>query len=177
MSKKTVVFDFDGVIHKYSKGWQGITNIYDEPVDGIKQVIEKLMKEYEVVIVSTRCAEIDGLKAVREWLQKYNIKVTAIKKEKPPAICYIDDRAIAFNGNVNGLYQKIVSFENWIEKENKYTKMNEAEMLGNLIIKKTEFTKLADKIEKLAPDKTLELFDRWNEIGREYLGDDENESN
>ena len=114
--KKTIVFDFDGVIHKYSKGWQGLTNIYDEPVDGIKEVIEELMKEYEVVVVSTRCAEIDGLKAEREWLQKYNIKVTAIKKEKPPAILYIDDRAICFDGNTKTLIEKIKKFKTWQEE-------------------------------------------------------------
>lgn len=178
MSKKTVVFDFDGVIHKYSDGWRGINNIYDEPVPGIKEIIDKLRNEnYEVVIVSTRSSEEIGKKAIYNWLEKYNIQVDYVCSMKPPAICYIDDRAISFNGNIKGLYQKIISFENWIVKENKYAKMNEAEMLGNLIMKKTEFAKLADKIEKLAPDKTLELFDKWNEIGREYLGDDENESN
>ena len=29
---KTIAVDFDGVIHKYSKGWQG-GEIYDEPVE------------------------------------------------------------------------------------------------------------------------------------------------
>lgn len=31
MDKKTIVFDFDGVIHRYSKGWQN-GSIYDKPV-------------------------------------------------------------------------------------------------------------------------------------------------
>ena len=38
---KTIVFDFDGVIHKYSKGWQD-GSIYDEPTPGVSAVIEKL---------------------------------------------------------------------------------------------------------------------------------------
>jgi len=52
--KKTIVFDFDGVIHKYSKGWQD-GSIYDEPVEGIKELIDDLRTKYKVVVVSTRC--------------------------------------------------------------------------------------------------------------------------
>ena len=40
MERKTIVFDFDGVIHKYSKGWQD-GSIYDEPVEGIKDLINE----------------------------------------------------------------------------------------------------------------------------------------
>ena len=119
MSRKTIVFDFDGVIHRYSKGWQGIDNIYDEPVEGIREVIKELMKEYEIVIVSTRCSEHKGLKAIREWLQKYDIQVSAIKKEKPPAVLYIDDRAICFNGNCKMLMEQIANFKSWTEKASK----------------------------------------------------------
>lgn len=118
MNKKTIVFDFDGVIHRYSKGWQD-GSIYDIPVEGIKETIEELMKDYEVVVVSTRCAEEDGVKAVREWLQKHNIKVTAIKKEKPPAVMYVDDRAINFNGNCKTLMRDIKKFRSWTEKARK----------------------------------------------------------
>ena len=64
MSKKTVVFDFDGVIHKYSKGWQNGC-IYDEPNKNIKETIDRLRKDnYEVVIVSTRCSTEEGRDAI-----------------------------------------------------------------------------------------------------------------
>ena len=41
--KKTVVFDFDGVIHSYTSGWKGETNIPDPPVDGIQEALKKSM--------------------------------------------------------------------------------------------------------------------------------------
>jgi len=115
--KKTIVFDFDGVIHSYKSGWQGIDNIPDEPVDGIKNVIDELRnKDYEVVIVSTRSADTKGRIAMEKWLGKYNIEVDRISDVKPPAIVYIDDRAITFDGNTNGLVEKICKFKAWTEK-------------------------------------------------------------
>lgn len=114
--KKTVVFDFDGVIHSYSSGWQGLTNIPDPPVPGIKEAINEIRESgYEVVIVSTRTADIDGYMAVREWLEEHGIEVDRVCSEKPPAIVYIDDRAICFDGRPEGLLDKIQEFKPWNE--------------------------------------------------------------
>ena len=113
MSKKTVVFDFDGVIHSYSSGWQGETVIPDPPVPGIKEAISDIMEDYLVVVVSTRCATEEGKAAIEAWLHKHGIEVDEVTKEKPPAICYIDDRAICFDGNAAYLKEKIENFDPW----------------------------------------------------------------
>lgn len=118
MNKKTIVFDFDGVIHKYSKGWQD-GSIYDEPVEGIKEVINELRKDYKVVIVSTRTSTQEGELAIKLWLEQYGFVVDGLVKEKPPAVMYIDDRAINFNGNCNTLMRDIKKFKSWTEKASK----------------------------------------------------------
>lgn len=116
MSKKRIVFDFDGVIHKYSKGWQDGT-LYDEPVEGIKEVIDELRKDYEVVVVSTRCKDMTKRVEVYEWLSKYNIQVDAVRIEKPPAMIYVDDRGFKFDGNkLDTLVEDIKNFKTWQEK-------------------------------------------------------------
>lgn len=113
--KKTIVFDFDGVIHSYKSGWQGIDVISDEPTQGIKEVIDRLREsDYEVVIVSTRSAKKEGMTAIKEWLAKYSIEVDDVKTEKPPALVYVDDRAICFDGKTDGLFEKIVNFKTWL---------------------------------------------------------------
>ena len=52
--------------------------------------------------MSARCRTEVGLKAVEDYLEKNDIEVDAVMKEKPPAKCYIDDRAICFNPTGNG---------------------------------------------------------------------------
>lgn len=54
--------------------------------------------------------------AVKTYLKQNAIEVDAVMKEKPPAIAYVDDRAICFDGKANGLLDKIVSFKPWTEK-------------------------------------------------------------
>lgn len=112
---KTVVFDFDGVIHSYKSGWQGdYAIIPDPPVPGIQEVIGALqMNGYEVIVVSTRCRTARGAKAVEEYLMKHRIGVSKVMSEKPPAVCYVDDRAICFDGDTESLLNKIQNFKPW----------------------------------------------------------------
>lgn len=114
MSKKTVVFDFDGVIHSYTSGWQGISVMPDPVVPDIQAAINNLrMDGYEVIVVSTRCAIPDGMRAVQRYLLDNHIVVDDIMATKPPAICYVDDRAICFDGNAIGLIDRVKNFKPW----------------------------------------------------------------
>lgn len=116
--KPTVVFDFDGVIHSYTSGWKGAEEIPDAPVPGISEAIERIrMAGYRVVVVSTRCGKPTGMGAVRRYLQENGIVVDDVMMEKPPAVCYIDDRAIQFDGNAEALFDKVANFRTWQQME------------------------------------------------------------
>lgn len=96
--QKSVVFDFDGVIHSYTSGWQGYSEIPDPPVAGIATAISQIRNAgFLVKVVSTRCKHEEGKEAIRKYLDFNNIEVDAVMYEKPPAIAYIDDRAIHFD--------------------------------------------------------------------------------
>lgn len=111
---KTVVFDFDGVIHSYTSGWKGIDCIPDPPVPGTKEAIAEIRAAgYEVVVLSSRCSNVDGYRAVESWLYNHGIRVDRVVDYKPPAVAYIDDRAICFDGKPETLLGKIQAFKPW----------------------------------------------------------------
>jgi phosphoheptose isomerase len=103
--------DFDGVIHKCSKGYHDGT-IYDDPVDGALESLKRLSESY-IVIVNTCKARMDrglvngktGIELVWEWLEKHNMAqyVSKVTSEKPRAMAYIDDKAIRFCDWVDAL--------------------------------------------------------------------------
>ena len=115
--KQTVVFDFDGVIHAYSSGWKSAENIPDPPVDGIKEAIEQIREAgYRGVVSSSRCQTESGTEAVEEWLEDHGIVVDDVTNNKPPAIVYIDDRAITFDGHADTLLDRVRNFKPWNKK-------------------------------------------------------------
>jgi len=98
--KKTIAFDFDGVVHKYSKGWQD-GKIYDEPVEGaLEGLVELYNKGYKIAIFTTR----EDTSSVGRWIWKYYKKLFQdqemiefeVTNKKPIAIAYVDDRGIRF---------------------------------------------------------------------------------
>lgn len=117
MKKQTVAFDFDGVIHSYVTPWVSSEIIPDPPVSGIKEAIDSMRElGYKIVIVSSRCLDPKGFEAIKEYLNMHNIVVDQITCKKVPAICYVDDRALCFDGHPETLAQKIVEFKPWNRK-------------------------------------------------------------
>ena len=92
------------MIHKNSKGFFDGT-IYDEPLEGTRDSLERLSKDYNVIIFTCKSKSDRGLingktgtELVWEWLKKHDMDkfVTKVTAEKPRAVQYIDDKAIKF---------------------------------------------------------------------------------
>lgn len=115
---KTILFDFDGVIHNHSTNdWKGIDIIEGQPVEGIKDCIKNLRKTYKIVVYSSRCIETRGIEAIRAWLESQGIEVDGITKDKLSyASMIVDDRAINFNGDCKKLIGDIENFKIWTNK-------------------------------------------------------------
>ncbi len=110
----TIAIDFDGVIHKYSKGFQGLHNAYDEPMPGVEEALDKFKSQgYRLIIVSSRPVPI-----IKEWLLKHNMShyFDDVSNTKHPAKYYIDDHAIRFNKTDTSAWKKTIDF---IEQDEK----------------------------------------------------------
>lgn len=112
--KKTIVFDFDGVIHKGYKGWKD-GSIYGEiDCDLLNYIEEKLIKDYYIVISSNRPAEqivtflnhfiptglkFEVFKKDMQGNMYWNKdNVIGVTNEKAVGIIYIDDRGYRYKG-------------------------------------------------------------------------------
>ena len=105
--KPVVCIDFDGVLNNYS--------FYDpdylfELKPGAKEFIERLSVLYEVVILTAR-----DTSKVKEWLKENEITVDEVTNVKPPALCYVDDCAIRFDGNFNRALHQVFNFYTYWE--------------------------------------------------------------
>jgi histidinol phosphatase-like enzyme len=107
--------DFDGVIHKNSKGYYDGT-IYDDPIPGSLEALKIISQKYDIIIFTAKAKKDrgtvngkTGTEMVWDWLKKYNVDmyIKEVTSEKPRAVAYIDDKAIRFN-NWDDVLEEVV---------------------------------------------------------------------
>lgn len=109
----TIAVDFDGVIHSYEQPFIAKHVIPDGPVPGALDWLAGMTRHFDVAIMSTRNSSWRGRRAMRRWLFENDsdgwdsyamwqdqapLGRVVFPKRKPPALAYLDDRALRFNG-------------------------------------------------------------------------------
>ena len=109
--KPNIVLDFDGVLNQY-QGWKGENQLYT-PRQGTRQFLEQLNKDYNIIILSARSPT-----KIQTWLENHNLDqyITEVTNIKPPAVIYIDDRGLKFEGNYQETLEQIRTFQTHWEK-------------------------------------------------------------
>lgn len=120
MAKKTIVFDFDGVIHLNYTGYKD-GSIYGLMNWRLLDYIEELLEDYYVVISSNRPAQqiVDYMNNLGETIAplKFEVfkktddnlywekdNVVGVTNEKAIGILYIDDRALHYDNSKDTYY-------------------------------------------------------------------------
>jgi hypothetical protein len=110
-SRKTIVLDFDGVLHDYDE-WRG-AEVIGEPVEGALDFVWWLKERgYGLRIISVRAAHEGGKVAIQKWLKKHGFPKISVSHEKKGGCLYIDDRAIRFEGDFDQMYQYLADNPN-----------------------------------------------------------------
>ena len=104
-NKNNIAIDFDGVIHRCSKGYHDGT-VYDEPIEGAFESLKKIKSMgFNIVIFSCKSRTDrpsvggkNGTEMIWDWFKKYNVDhlISDVVSEKPRAICFVDDKGYRF---------------------------------------------------------------------------------
>jgi hypothetical protein len=81
--KKSICLDFDGVLHSYTSGWQGATNIPDKPVDGALHFLFNAILKFDVYIYSSRSHKFGGRTAMKKWLTRSYLNLCFTQSSTP----------------------------------------------------------------------------------------------
>ena len=92
---KILAIDFDGVLHDFKAPLPG--KRMGGPVDGAKSHMELLRAQGHTLIIHTvKAVTEDGKRAVRDWLNYYQIPFDDVTAIKPNASIFLDDHAQHF---------------------------------------------------------------------------------
>lgn len=107
--KERICVDFDGVLNEYNGYEEGNLG---KPLSGSKDFIKELRKKYKVVILTSRPKE-----QVSDWLRNNGFPSMKVTNRKIPAVAYIDDRAIQFNGSyIQTIYEAVNFKPYWMKR-------------------------------------------------------------
>jgi len=102
----TICVDFDGVLHSYTSGWQGIATIPDPPGSWRgRWAMRRWLYRHLMLYWGTHCVHADYLHGMIEF-----------PKKKPAALIYLDDRAWRFEGKFLSA-EDIRSFRPWYKAQ------------------------------------------------------------
>lgn len=107
--KERICVDFDGVLNEYNGYEEGNLG---KPLSGSQDFIKELCRKYKVVILTSRPKE-----QVIDWLNNNGFPSMGVTNRKVPAVAYIDDRAIQFNGNYKKVISQLKNFKPYWVKE------------------------------------------------------------
>ena len=120
-----VCLDFDGVLHSFESGWQGVHKIPDPPVPGAFDFIESLLDATSlltVAVYSARSAQ-GGIPAMQRWFVKHGgeklLTQLIFPFHKPAAKVYLDDRGLRFEGEFPSVDELKHSFRTWNDSQKK----------------------------------------------------------
>jgi adenylylsulfate kinase len=104
---KHVCVDFDGVLAQYT-GWQGPGHLGD-PRPGVEHFLQSIVDLGMKVIILTTREPV----AVQFWLIENQLShfIDRVTREKPPALVYLDDRALCFRGDFGYALEAIKRFK------------------------------------------------------------------
>jgi len=109
---KLICIDLDGVLNNYDGNFDE-TKI-PKMRNGVKEFLQKLSQNYRIEIFTTRNLKLTILWLSENDLIQYVENVSNVKNQYASVI--IDDRAINFDGDLEGMYQKIINFKPYWKK-------------------------------------------------------------
>lgn len=115
---KLLAVDLDGTILQYDD----IEKPLGDPIEGIARELGAIkMSGWKIIVWTVR----NNLDEIRAHLNKHMIPFDYINENpwQPPdgsakvaAHVYLDDRALTFNGDTQGLAEKILNFKPWYKE-------------------------------------------------------------
>lgn len=121
MSEETIIFGFDGTLMKGPPFDPSSPSLCEgEPVEGMAALIRVLFSEgYTIEICTERALTPEGRAAVIHWLNGNGFLeyIACVTPSRHIAKVYVDAAAIAFDGNVERLAERIRNFSIWTDRE------------------------------------------------------------
>lgn len=100
-----IAVDFDHTIYDRPEKEAYLGELKGSPLPGAIEALEELMADNDVYVLTAR----PDLERVKAWLKKEGLDLKVTNKKEPSDV-YIDDKAIAFEGDWEEILEKLEEY-------------------------------------------------------------------